>query len=174
MPERRVVAVFESGEKLKNAARLAREKNLRIFDCYTPFPVHGLEEIVGIRSSRISWFMFCVGMSGALGILAFMFWTTAVDWPINVGGKPWNSLPAFIPITFEVGVLSSGVSTFLFLLFLCGLFPGKKAKLPDPDVTSHAFALVLEEPQNLLSIAEAEKLFKPLGAVRIFEWREKA
>lgn len=167
--KRTVVAVFSNGEDLKAAVRAAREAGWRVADCYTPFPVHGLDEAMGLKSSRISWFMFCVGMSGALGILAFMFWTSAVDWPLNVGGKPWNSLPAFVPITFEVGVLSAGVGTFLFFLALCGLFPGKPARLPDPDVTSHTFALVFEENEALLPLPRAKEVFARYGALKVEE-----
>ena len=78
-------------------------------------------------------------------MLLFQFWTTAVSWPINVGGKPWNSLPAFVPVTFELMVLCAGVSTVVAFVWRSGLRPGRRSPLANLRVTDDRFAIVLRD-----------------------------
>ena len=99
----------------------------------------------------------------------FEFWTTAVDWPLNVGGKPFNSLPAFVPVTFEVMVLFAAVGAVLTFFFVCKLFPGKRAVLPVSGVTDDRFAVVLEETDSRFEAAEVQRMFEGLHAVHVEE-----
>src|SRR5271166_1942554 len=121
------VGTFATEEDVLGAARAARERGLRIADAYTPYAVHGLDRAMGLRPSRLPWVCFGLGLLGAVFKLTFQFWAMAVDWPINVGGKPWNSLPAYVPVTFEVMVLLAGLGVVFAFLLRCRLLPGKQA-----------------------------------------------
>ena len=142
---RYLLGIFEREEDVLQATRAARGQGLKIADVYAPYAVHGLQDAMGLRPSRLPWVCFALGLAGAALKVWFEYWTSAVDWPINVGGKPWDSLPAFVPVTFEVMVLFAGVSTVIAFLASRGLRPGRPARLPFPGVTDDRFALVLEE-----------------------------
>lgn len=169
MSKRLFVGVFESGEDTLKAVRESRDRGLRVVDVYAPYPVHGIEEAMGLAPSRIPWIVFALGLTGAAFKVWFEFWTTAVDWPLNVGGKPFNSLPAFVPVTFEVMVLFAAVGAVLSLFFICRLYPGKRAVLPVPRVTDDRFAVVLEETDSTFDAEQMETLFRGLNAVHVEE-----
>ncbi len=143
--QRFLLGVFEREDDILNATRAMRESHHRIVDVYTPYAIHGLDAAMGLRPSRLPWISFALGVLGAGFKVWFQFWTTGVDWPINVGGKPWNSLPAFVPVTFEVMVLFAGVGTVIAFLIGQKLRPGKRAILPHPGVTDDRFVLVLDQ-----------------------------
>lgn len=116
-----VIASFENEHDLVAAARAMKGKGCEMRDAYTPYAVHGLDEAMGVAPSQLPWVCFLFGLGGAVLKVWFEFWTTSIDWPVNVGGKPWNSWPAFIPITFEVMVLLAGLSTVAAFLLRAGL-----------------------------------------------------
>lgn len=112
---------LRSPEALLAAVRALKKHGYRRLDAFTPYPVHGLEEELGLPRSRLGWMVFPLGLLGAaLGFLV-QWWCNAIDYPLNVGGRPPASIPAFIPITFESGVLVTGLSGVLFMLALCRL-----------------------------------------------------
>lgn len=160
MSRRVLLGIFEREEDILEATRLTRARGLKILDVYSPYAVHGLEAAMGLKPSRLPWICFLAAVAGAVLKLWFEFWTTMVDWPVNVGGKPWNSLPAFIPVTFEVMVLSAGLITVAAFLLVSRLWPGKRAVVPVPQVTDNRFVLVVEE---------TDAAFDPLGVRRLFE-----
>ena len=116
MSKRTLVAVFEHEADLLRAVVAVRAADLRIGDVHTPYAVHGLDRALGWRPSRLSWACAFSGLAGAIFMLWFQWWTSAVSWPLNVGGKPWNSLPAFVPIIFEGMVLAAGLGTVCAML----------------------------------------------------------
>ncbi len=144
MGRRLFVGSFATEEDILGATRAAREKGLRILDVYTPYAVHGLDGAMGLRKSLLPWACFGSGLFGLVFALWFQFWTMAQDWPVDVGGKPWNSLPAYVPVTFELMVLLAGLGVVLAFIVRCGLFPGKQATLPAPGLTDNRFVLVLD------------------------------
>lgn len=162
-------AVFAGEHDIVRATRAAREAGFRIVDAYTPYAVHGLDRAMGLAPSRLPLVCFLLGLFGAGFKVWFEFWTTATDWPINVGGKPFNSLPAFVPVTFEVMVLFAGVSTVLAFLFVARLFPGRKAALADPGVTDDRFVLVLEQTDATFDVTRVRRLMESFGALRVEE-----
>ena len=121
MTPRLLVGVFEREEDVCEATSAARREGLDVVDVFAPYAVHGLDRALGLRPSRLSWVCFLLGLFGAVAMLLFQYWASAVSWPINVGGKPWNSLPAFVPVTFEMMVLVAGLAALLGMLFLNGL-----------------------------------------------------
>jgi hypothetical protein len=145
MSDRLVLATFEHEDDLLAATKAVRAAGLKIVDVFTPYAVHGLEKAMGLRPSRLTWVCFLCGMTGALGMLWFEHWTASVNWPIDVGGKPWNSLPSDVPVAFEAAVLLAGFGSVFALFGVCRLCPGKKAKLIHPRVTDDCFVLVIDE-----------------------------
>lgn len=169
MSKRLFVAVFDNEQDTLAGIRASRQRGFKVVDVYAPYAVHGFEEAMGLAPSRIPWIVFALGLLGAAFKVWFEFWTTAVDWPVNVGGKPFNSLPAFVPVTFEVMVLFAAVGAVLSFFFVCRLFPGKKAVLPVAGVTDNHFAVVLEETDSTFAPAEVQTMFHKLHAVHVEE-----
>jgi hypothetical protein len=143
-PLRGVLALYADPDSLLAAASRVREHGFRNVDAYTPYPVHGLSEALGIRKSWVPYVTLVTGISGAALGLLFQIWASAIDWPINIGGKPYVSLPAFIPITFEAGVLLGGTMTLAALLIACGL-PNFRAPILDRDLTNDRFGLFIPD-----------------------------
>ena len=143
---RGVIGFFHHPEDLLHAMREVRQARYEAYDAFTPFPVHGLEEAQGLSRSPLPFVTFAAGMTG--GTLGFylQYWTSAVDWPINIGGRPFNSWPAFVPITFELTVLFAALCTVLAMFLLNGL-PNLSRKALDPGLTQDRFALTIEAPQ---------------------------
>ena len=143
-----LVATFDGQEALLEAVTNVRAHGFRIYDVYTPFPVHGLDEAMGLRRSRLPWVCFLAGAIGATLALGFQLWTSVVSWPLNVGGKPFASYPAFVPVTFELTVLSGALGSAAAFLFRSRLFPGRRAEAPacvPLAVTDDRFALVVAD-----------------------------
>src|SRR5260370_20334631 len=113
MGERILVGSFANEEDILEAVRAARARGFRIADVYTPYAVHGLDQAMGLRPSRLPWACFAFGLLGVASALGFQFWTMAIDWPLHVRGQPWNSLPAYVPIAFECMVLGAGLGVVL-------------------------------------------------------------
>ena len=116
-----LMAEFVTAEQILNATRQARQAGYRDMDAYTPYPVRGLSEALGMRGTKIPRLVLVCGLVGG-GVGFFMqFFSMAIDYPFNVGGRPLNSWPVFIPITFEVLVLVASLSAVLGMFYLCGL-----------------------------------------------------
>ncbi len=113
-----LVGIFEDEDVLINAVRSLRNNGVKIHEVFSPFPVHGLDEVLGYTRSRLPIAAFLFGMTGTSLALLMQFWMLGYDWPMIIGGKPYASLPPFIPVTFEFTVLLSAlgmVATFLIV-----------------------------------------------------------
>ncbi len=120
-PRRFLLAEFAHATRLVEAARALGRDGVPIADAFTPFPLDELDELVVHRSSRVPWITGICGLAGAATGYALQWWTAVIDYPINVGGRPTNSWPAFIPVTFELGILFGAFGAFLGMLALNGL-----------------------------------------------------
>ncbi|MCC6587160.1 MAG: DUF3341 domain-containing protein [Bryobacterales bacterium] len=169
MSQFQLLGIFDDEGGIMGAIQAARAQRLRIVEVYTPYAVHGLDRVLGLKRSRLSLVCLVAGALGAGLKLWFETWTAAVDWPVDVGGKPWNSLPAFVPITFEVMVLFAGLSSVGALLIVSRLWPGKKSNLIHPRITNDRFALLLEETDASFDVARVRQLLKAHGAVEVTE-----
>ena len=106
-----VSALFDTPDKIINAAKKTNEAGYKKFDVNTPYPVHGMDKAMGMGQSKIGYLTLFFGLFGATFIFLFMWWTFASSYNIVVGGKPFLSTPAFIPITFETTVLFAAIAT---------------------------------------------------------------
>jgi hypothetical protein len=136
--------LYNDEEDLKSAIKVANAAHLDIMDVYTPFPVHGLDPILGLKESRLHYLGFIYGAVGAaFGFLA-MSWIFTRDWPILFGGKPYWSVPAFIPITFEMTVLFAAWGMTITFYTICGMWPGVKARTLDDRITDDKFCVAFD------------------------------
>ena len=124
VPRRFVVAEFKTSDGLLEGTRKMREKGHTSVDTHTPYPIHGLEEALGIRKLKVPTIVLLAGITGVCAAYGMMLFMNAIDFPINVANRPPHSAPAFIPITFELMVLLGGTSAFFGLMGLI--------KLPQP------------------------------------------
>jgi hypothetical protein len=140
-----VIGFFEDPQVLLEAARKIREQNYEFWDTYTPYPVHGLEHAQGLKRSVLPFITFAAGLTGATLGFVLQYWTSAIDWPIIVGGKPFNSWPAFVPVMFECTILFAGLATAGAMILFNGL-PNVKRRIFDTAITRDKFAIVIERP----------------------------
>ena len=158
-----VLAIFSDTEQLKAAAKTIRDKNVKKFDAFSPFPVHGIEEAMGLKRSFLPWVTFAAGLTGMAIGLGFQVWTSAYDWPLNVGGKPMVSLPAFVPIIFELTILIAGLSTAGALFLACKI-PNLNPVIFDPSLTNDKFALFISSEDPAYRESEFSEILKRAGA----------
>lgn len=159
-----LIATFSDGDRLVKAVETVRSYNFSIYDVYSPYPVHGLDQAMGLRRTRLPWVTLIVGALGTTLALSFQFYTSVLDWPLNVGGKPDNSTLAWVPICFELTVLLGGLSIFFALLVRARLYPGKKEQLAAEGVTNDTFALVLRKKDSAFDMKYARELLEQSGA----------
>lgn len=157
------VGIWLDEHQLVKAAQKTREAGFRKFDAISPFPIHGIDEAIGIPRSYIPWITFIFGLTGCLFGIWFTWWTSAVDWPVNIGGKPMFSLAAFIPVIFELTILFSALSSVGALIFICGL-PKVDPRVIDPALSSHKFALFVPANDHGYDPEKIQKMFRELGA----------
>ncbi len=116
-----LIAEFDNADALLAAAEKTRDAGYKKFEAYTPMPIHGLDEAVGYRGTRLPWVIFGAGLLGASGMFAFQTWINLSAYPMNIGGRPLFSWPAFIPATFEGMVLLAAFAAVFGMIAACGL-----------------------------------------------------
>lgn len=134
MSRRALVLAFSDEHALLEAVAFARASGEDVLDVHGPYPVHGLPEALGEAPSRLPWVCLAGGLLGLLGGLWLQAWTSATDWPLNVGGKPLRSWPAFVPVAFELTVLLAGLLVVAAFLWV------DRRRRPCPPVTVAARA----------------------------------
>jgi mono/diheme cytochrome c family protein len=163
-----LLAEIEGPEALVEAARRVRDAGYSKWDCYSPFPVHGIDPAMGIKRTILPVIVFVVGLTGAGLALLLQWWTNAHDWPWIVSGKPYFSLPANIPITFEGTILFSVFAAFLGMWALNKL-PQVWHPLFRSDrflkVTDDGFFIGIEAADDKFSLADTRALLEAAGAV---------
>ncbi len=148
-----VIGFFDDAHDLIHAAEKVRDSHYKDFDAFTPYPVHGLDAAQGLKRSPLPFVTFAAGITGCTMGFLLEYWTSVVDWPLNVGGKPFNSWPAFVPVMFECTILFAGLAT-VGGMFLLNSLPNVKKKSFDPRLTRDRFALLIEAPAKVTKSEE--------------------
>ncbi len=165
-----LLAEYESPAAIYHACEQIRDFGFRRFDSYTPFPVHGLDKAMGLGPSYLPWLVLCAGVTGATLAMTFMLWTSAYDLPLNIGGKPTFSIPAFIPVTFEVTILFSGL-TAVFGMFFLNRMPTYHHPLFDvarfAKATDDRFFVLIEARDKRYDRARVTEFLEKTGAVHV-------
>ncbi len=170
-----LVGMFDDDAVFLKAIKSIRSEGLTIDDAFMPFPVHGFEEALGMKESKLHVGGFWVGLTGLTLFFLFIVFVTnpirdGFSWPNNWGGKPNFSLMAWVPILFEVTVLSAAVSMFFAFIIRNTLFPGKKPIVFDERLTDDHFAITFNlEKLDDDSINKAKELLQSTGATEIKE-----
>lgn len=167
-------AMFDDDGRLMSAAKDLVAKGVRIRDVYSPFPIHGLDPVIGIKRTRMGIVSFMFGMTGLSLALLGMWYFMISDWPMNIGGKPSFSLiqnlPAFIPVTFEFTVLCAAHGMAITYLLRNGTLPGMPAVNPDPRTTDDKFVMEITDVQNPgVTSDDLSNMLKSVGAIEINE-----
>ncbi len=158
------IGCYDDEAVLFPAVDKVRNSGYKLHDVYTPFPVHGLDKALGHKDTDLHVAGFIYGLTGTCTAVGFMSWIFTSDWPINFGGKPHFSLPAFIPITFELTVLFAAVGMVLTFCYLNQIMPGVKKHVFHPRQTDDLFVVALEISEQT-SEQEVMDFFKSTGAV---------
>lgn len=162
--------LYNDEEELLSAIRHAREQHLDIMDVYSPFPIHGMEKTLGLEESRLHVVGFVFGMIGTMTAFFGMTWIFTTDYPIIFGGKPYFSLPAFVPIMFEMTVLFAAIAMTVVFYIVCGMGFGVDNPILDPRITDDKFCLAFQT--NDLpgtEVSKLKKFLKDSGAAEIHE-----
>jgi len=165
-----LVAQFTSPEALKKAAARVRDEGYTRWDAHSPFPVHGIERAMGVRRTILPWLVLGAGISGGMAAILLQWWTNAFDYPHIISGKPLFSLPANIPVTFELIVLLSGLTAFLGNLVLNKLPEFSHATFRSERfrrVTTDGFFISLDATDPKFDEAAARALLESAGAAAV-------
>ena len=170
--------VFDDPEICLSAVRVLRGEGYRIADVHSPFPVHGIEDALGWRDTRLPYATFVGGAIGLTIAAVIQLWTHAVDWPLNIGGKSQLALPALVPVAFELIVLLAAFATVGALLFKGGLLPslsGRRPKTqPIDDVSDGAFVVKVVQGDASFSESEFDRVCKRLRPKKVLRDRRHA
>lgn len=163
-----IVSLWDHEEVYLHAIEKIRAKGIEIYDSLTPFPVHGLEDALGYKETRLHTAGFFFGATGTTLALAFMTWVMTTNYPIDFGGKPNWPVPSFIPITFELTVLFAAWGMTLTYLVRNKLWPGRVPRIYDKRTTDDRFALIFDaEKLSDSEISSIKTLCQNNGALEV-------
>jgi Protein of unknown function (DUF3341) len=171
-----VMGEFETAKQLIRAAEKTREAGYRKMDAYAPFPVEGLSEALGLRRSWVPLLTLLGGLGGGLTGFGFQYWCNVIAYPLNIGGRPLNSWPAFIPVTFELTIL--GASSFAVFGMLA------LNKLPHPyhpvfnverfaRASTDRFFICIEATDPKFNVTDSTRFLQSIDAQYITEVRDE-
>ncbi|WP_185882461.1 DUF3341 domain-containing protein [Blattabacterium cuenoti] len=151
---------------------LIKNKNIKIKEVYSPFPIHNLDKLLKLKPTNLSIYAFIYGLFGFCFSNWMIWYIMIYDWPQNIGGKPsfsWiQNLPSFIPVIFELSIYFSAHFMCITYMFQCKLFPWKNSKNPDPRTTDHLFLIEIDYyNNNRYSILDVSYILQKQGAIEV-------
>ncbi|MEJ0032685.1 MAG: DUF3341 domain-containing protein [Bacteroidota bacterium] len=164
-----VVGIFSDEDVLLDAVGSIRDKGVKIEEVYSPFPVHGLDEALGYRRTRLPIAAFMFGLTGTCLALFTQIWMLGYDWPMIIGGKNHASLPPFIPVTFEFTVLLASWGMAITFIIVSDMKPYKWPRQFDNRSTDDKHVMAIDLATNKLSKQELAQLLKDNGATEVNE-----
>lgn len=170
-----LVAEFDSPEALMDAAEAARERGYKKMDAYSPFPVHGLSEAIGFEDKKVPWTVFLFGICGTFLGYSLEWYTSVIDYPLNVGGKPLNALPAFIPVAYESTILLASFGAFFGMLAYNGLPRPYHSIFNTPRferASQDRFFLAIEAKDAKYDLEETRAFLESQGPLQVSEVEE--
>ncbi len=167
-----LLAEYADAESLVRAAGAVRAAGYRRFDAYSPMPVAGLAEAIGFTRTRMPMVVLLGGLVGLVSGYALQYWVATIAYPLNVGGRPLNSWPAFVPITFETTILVASLMGVLGMLALNGLPRPHHPLFAVPrfaKATRDAFFVCVEAADRQFDLDGTRALLLSLGAVEVLD-----
>ncbi len=163
--------MYDDDDKLLEAARELVGKGVHVNDVYSPFPIHGIDPIIGVKRTRLAIASFMYAMTGTSLALLGMWYFMISDWPMNIGGKPsfslFENIPAFIPVTFEFSVLCGAHGMAITYFLRNGTLPGMPASNPDPRTTDDKFVIEIKTSNNDLDAKKLEAAIKKTALLEL-------
>ncbi|MEY5048302.1 MAG: hypothetical protein RLZZ175_1661 [Bacteroidota bacterium] len=162
-----IVGIFDDEEDVLHAIPHIKESGVKIHEVFTPFPVHGLDEVLGYQRSRIDIVAFLFGLTGFLSGLTMISYMLSFDWPMNIGGKSNMPFPDFIPVTFELTVLFTAFGMVITFLIISGLTPWTVPQIFDIRGTDDKFVMAIDLAHNKLSDEQIKEVLTSNGATEV-------
>ena len=170
-----ITAEFTTVDNLLAACRRVRDAGYTKTDAYTPFPVHGIEKALGIKPTKLPWIALVGGLAGTMIAMIMQIWMNSIDYPYIISGKPFISLPAFMPVAFELTILLASFGAFFGMWALNGLPKFSNPLFTNPRfdrATDDTFFLYIDAKDDRYDRAGVEKLFAECGGEHISEVTE--
>ncbi|MDZ4711159.1 MAG: quinol:electron acceptor oxidoreductase subunit ActD [bacterium] len=166
-----LAALYNTPNEIIEAASVVAGKGYEKFDVYTPYPLHGMDDAMGMKESKVGVVSFIFGVTGTCLALLMIWWMSEVDYPNIIGGKPFFSLPPSIPITFEATILLTGLATVFGMLILFNKIPKINSPLNDTpfmkNVTSDKYGLVIKADDDKFVETDVKNLYLSTGAYEV-------
>lgn len=162
-----VLGIYDDEDVLLEAVTKVREGGVKIHEVYSPFPVHGLEDALGYKRTRLPIAAFLFGLLGLSLAITMQTWMLGVDWPMIIGGKNFISLPPFVPVSFELTVLISALGMVATFFIVSDLKPYKKAMMFDIRSTDDKHVMAVDLGSNSLDKAAIGKILNDSGASEV-------
>lgn len=162
-----LIGVFYDDDVLLHGIPEIREKGVKIEEVYTPFPVHGLEDVLGYARTRLPIVAFLFAMTGMTLAITCQVSMMVVDWPMIIGGKPFFAYPDFVPVTFEFSVLLASLGMVATFMVISDLKPHKQPRIFDKRSTDDKFIMAIDLAKNEKSVEELESILKSAGAEEV-------
>jgi hypothetical protein len=164
-----LLGVYNDEDVLLKAVAKVRKAGVKIEEVYSPFPVHGLDEVLGYTRSRLPIAAFLFGLLGTTLALTMQFYMLGYDWPMIIGGKPFAPLPTFIPVTFEMTVLLAAFGMVGTFFVISDLKPWAQPRTFDLRSTDNMHIMAINLDGNTLALAELRSILSDSGAVEVNE-----
>jgi len=165
-----LVGVFDDEDAVLGGIRKVRESGIKIHEVFSPFPVHGIDEALGLKKTRLPIAAFLFGMTGTSLALTMQIWMLGYDWPMIIGGKNFVSLPPFIPVTFELTVLLAALGMVGTFMIASGLKPYSWPRQFDLRSTEDKHVMAVDLDLNKgKSKEEISRILKSAGASEVNE-----
>ncbi len=173
MADKVIYATYDDDQVLLEGAKKLVAKGIYIRDVFSPFPIHGIDPVIGVKQTRLAICAFLYGLTGLTLALSGMYYFMVADWPMNIGGKPneffYQNIPAFVPITFEFTVLLAAHGMALTYFIRNWTLPGVKARNPYPETTNDRFVMEIHPHDNGMSADDLAKHLQETGTINIEE-----
>jgi hypothetical protein len=172
MAEKVIYAMYDDDDVLKDGAKKLVAKGVKIAEVFSPFPIHGIDPIIGVKNTRLGIMAFIYGITGTMLATYGMRFFMVEDWPMNIGGKPnftyLDNILAFIPITFEFTVLCAAHGMAITYLLRNKTLPGMPAQNPDPRTTDDKFVMEIRLSENSnYSAEQLEAMIRETGMIEL-------
>lgn len=162
-----ILGVYDDEDVLLHAIEKIRAAGTKIYTVFSPYPVHGIDDALGIERSRLPIAAFLYGLTGLTFALWMQIYMLGFDWPMIIGGKPHIALPAFIPVSFELTVFFTGHGLVLTFLIVCGLYPRWKTPVLDVRSTDDKFIMAIEVKEGVTDFEKVNTLLRDNGAIEV-------
>lgn len=164
-----IYGVYDDGDTLLSAVKTAREASVTIHDCFTPYPVHGLDTAMGIKRSRLPIGAFICGSLGFSSGLSLQIFTSFFDWPMNIGGKPFLHIPTYVPVTFELTILFTAFGIGLLFFGRSKMIHGIREDVIDRRQTDNKLILAIDADEPNTDKEKINELLRSTGATEVNE-----